>query len=244
MYARFIPATAVKAAEARILDRGVEPGYVPTGRTNGIGLPDYQSGWFRLANGSKALLFMTDWDRAVLVPTTENFDLLVSPADPQGFLDALRHPAAVTTFSLSSSSSPSPSVLSWFMRVLPLLPLAIAALMGYIAYSTRGVRFEVLNEGLRIRGDLFGRLIPRGSLRISDARIVDLKQEPALRPFLRTSGVGLPGYCSGWFRLKDRTRSLLFLTDRSRAVYLPTADGYSLLISPADPEGFLAALRS
>ena len=35
---------------------GAEPGYTPASRTNGIGLPNYQSGWFRLANGSTALL--------------------------------------------------------------------------------------------------------------------------------------------------------------------------------------------
>jgi hypothetical protein len=57
-------------------------------------------------------------------------------------------------------------------------------------------------------------------------------------------GVGLPGYSSGWFRLTDQSKGLLFLTDPSRAVYLPTTDGYTLLISPAEPERFLAALKA
>jgi hypothetical protein len=125
-----------------------------------------------------------------------------------------------------------------------LLPLTMAALMGYLAYSTRHVTFAVSEQGLRIRGDLFGRLIPRSSLRVEDAEILDLKTEKTHRPFLRTMGVGLPGYCSGWFRLSDRGKGLLFLTDPARAVYLPTTDGYTLLISPADPEGFLAALKA
>ena len=73
---------------------------------------------------------------------------------------------------------------------------------------------------------------------------LDLKVEKAYRPSLRTMGVGLPGYSSGWFRLRDRGKGLLFLTDPSRAVYLPTTDGYTLLISPADPEGFVAALKA
>jgi len=244
IYGRFIPRAALQVGNARALDRGAEPGYAPASRTNGIGLPNYQSGWFRLANRSKALLFVTDWSRAVLVPTTENFDLLVSPADPQAFLAALKLPAtSVATFPISASASPLTSALSWLLlaaRVL--IPVTIAALLGYIAYSTRGVRFEVSDEGLRIRGDLFGRLIPRGSLRVEDAQILDLKKEAAHRPLLRTFGVGMPGYSSGWFRLKDGGKGLLFLTDPSRAVYLPTTDGYTLMVSPADPEGFLAAL--
>jgi hypothetical protein len=66
-----------------------EPGYQPVSRTNGIGLPNYRGGWFRLANGSKALVFLTDESRSVLVPTNEEYTLLTSPQDPDGFISAL-----------------------------------------------------------------------------------------------------------------------------------------------------------
>ncbi len=104
-------------------------------------------------------------------------------------------------------------------------------------------RFEVFPEGLRIKGDLYGRTIPFSALQLPLARIVDLDQERELRPWLKVNGVGLPSYRSGWFRLKDRERALLFLTDRHRAVYIPTNLGYSLLISPDQPVEFLAALQ-
>jgi hypothetical protein len=246
IYGRFIPRESLQVAQAKALDLGTDPGYSPVTRTNGIGLPNYQSGWFRLANGSSALLFVTNWSRAVLVPTTERFDLLVSPADPQAFLAALDRPLpAAVTFPAAAAAAGSSSAASWLLLGLCILfPLGLAALMGSIAYSTRNVTFEVSKQGLRVRGDLFGRLIPRSSLRVEDAAILDLKQETTHRPSLRTMGVGLPGYSSGWFRLRDRGKALLFLTDPSRAVYLPTTDGYSLLISPANPEGFLAALQA
>jgi hypothetical protein len=35
-----------------------------------------------------------------------------------------------------------------------------------------------------------------------------------------------------------------FLADPSRAVYLPPNDGYTLRISPADPDRFLPALQA
>ena len=246
VYGRFIPRSSLKVAVARPLNRKAEPSYAPVGRTNGIGLPNYQSGWFRLANGSSALLFVTDWSRAVLVPTTEDFDLIVSPAEPQTFLAALEQPAkAAATFPLSSGGTPSRFPLSrLLMLAAVLIPLAIAALLGYIAFSTRRVRFEVLDEGLRIRGDIFGRTIPRTTLHLKDAQILNLKKDVAHRPCLRTFGVGLPGYSSGWFRLNDCRKGLLFLTDPSRAVCVPTSDGYTLLISPQDPEGFLTALTA
>lgn len=57
-------------------------------------------------------------------------------------------------------------------------------------------------------------------------------------------GTGLPGYQSGWFRLANGERALLYLTDRSKAVHVPTTLGYSLLLSPDDPDAFLSALKA
>jgi hypothetical protein len=242
---RFIPREALRVERAKVLDLATDPGYSPVARTNGIGLPDYQSGWFRLANGSSALLFVTNWSRAVRVPTTERFDLMVSPSDPQAFLAALDRPTTTgVTFPISPPAARPTSAVRWLL-VVPcvLFPLAITALMGSIAYSIGHVTFELSEQGLRILGDLFGRLIPRTSLRVEGAELVDLKREKTHRPYLRTMGVGLPGYSSGWFRLRDRGKGLLSVADPSRAVHLPTNDGYTLLISPADPERFLAALQ-
>jgi hypothetical protein len=245
VYGRLIPTAALQVRQARAFDGGVDSGHKPTSRTNGTGLPNYQSGWFQLANGSKALLFVTDWSKAVVVPTSDGFELIVSPEDPRAFLGALTRPgASATTFALSSSPLSGSTVMTLLLGIGFLVPLAIAALMGYLAYSTRATRFEVSDDGLRIRGDLFGRLIPRSSLLVKIAEIVDLTRDQTHRPWLRTMGVGLPGYYSGWFRLHDRGKALLFLTDRSRAVYMPTTDGYALLISPADPERFLSALNA
>lgn len=76
------------------------------------------------------------------------------------------------------------------------------------------------------------------------AHRVDFAAEPELAPRWRRVGTGLPGYQSGWFQLRNGEKALLYLTDRSKAVYIPTSQGYSLLLSPANPEAFLAALRS
>jgi hypothetical protein len=73
---------------------------------------------------------------------------------------------------------------------------------------------------------------------------VDFATEPDLAPKWRTMGTGLPGYQAGWFRLKNGEKALLYLSDRSRAVYVPTTAGYSLLLSPADPDRFLSAVRA
>ena len=43
--------------------------------------------------------------------------------------------------------------------------------------SSRNVTFEVSAEGLRIRGDLYGRLVPRSTLLLDQARILNLGEQ-------------------------------------------------------------------
>ena len=51
------------------------------------------------------------------------------------------------------------------------------------------------------------------------------------------------GHAACWFRLRNGEKALLYLTDRARVVYLPTRDGYSVLVSSHAPERLLSALR-
>ena len=131
----------------------------------------------------------------------------------------------------------------WFLVPVFLLWLAGMAFLGVVWFGSQRARFEVSPAGLRLRGDLYARLIPASRLRGGAARLVDLRTAPEYRPTRRTFGTGLPGYAAGWFRLASGEKVLLYLTDRTRAVYIPTRDGYAVLVSPADPPALLAALQ-
>jgi hypothetical protein len=119
----------------------------------------------------------------------------------------------------------------------------LLGVLGAAAFAARGAQFEVSQEGLRLKGDVYGQFIPANELRVDTATRVDFVATPDLVPRRRTLGTGLPGYQAGWFRLANGEKALVYLTDRSRAVYVGTTAGFALLVSPADPEGFLAALR-
>ena len=129
----------------------------------------------------------------------------------------------------------------WVLLPVVLVLLGVALLIGFTLCGARTARFELSAEGLRLRGDLYGRLIPRDQLDLSGAHRLG-PEDTSLLPKLRTLGTGLPGYQAGWFRLGNGRKALVYLTDRSRAVYVPTRAGYSVLLSPADPKAFLDAL--
>jgi hypothetical protein len=104
-------------------------------------------------------------------------------------------------------------------------------------------QLEVSAQDLCIKGIVVRKTIPLSDLQVSFARIVDLDQEPSLRPFIKLYGIGLPAFRSGWFFLKSREKALLVLSGSRLAVYVPTSQGYALLLSPQQPEEFLAALQ-
>jgi hypothetical protein len=139
---------------------------------------------------------------------------------------------------------PATSRALWITLAI-VVPVIFGA-AGLLVASARGAttsRFELSDQGLRLRGDLWGRFIPAGELRGAAARIVDLDVERALAPRTRTMGTAMPGYRAGWFRLRDGEKALLYLTDERRAVYIPTTRGHVVLLSPQAPERFVARLR-
>ena len=132
----------------------------------------------------------------------------------------------------------------WFLAAIGALLLAMLLFFGYVTYSSRATRFEISEAGLAVRGTLYGRSVSWSSLRLDEARVADLGRDPGLQLRSRTNGVGLPGYRAGWFGMRSGGRALLFVTDPSRVVVLPTGEGFTLLLSVQDPDAFLRALRT
>jgi hypothetical protein len=108
----------------------------------------------------------------------------------------------------------------------------------------KNLRFVLTPYTLQIRGDLFyGRTIPRAKLHLEQANMLPTDGAAALKVRLRTNGVGLPNYQSGWFRT-NFGKTLLFRHPGRPAVSIPVGDAYTLIVTPANPEQFLIALRA
>ena len=141
--------------------------------------------------------------------------------------------------------APANARVLWLVGLVPLAVLVIVIAVLWASISgARTARFELSPEGLRLRGDWYGRLIPADHLVRGAARRVDFAQAPELLPGRKTMGTSFSGYQAGWFRLRNGDRALLYLTDRQKAVYVPTTDGYGVLLSPSEPEKFLSVLNT
>ncbi|MBX9964840.1 MAG: PH domain-containing protein [Burkholderiales bacterium] len=123
--------------------------------------------------------------------------------------------------------------------VIVIAAIVVAAIVAHLLWAGRHMRAELSDNALAVRGDLLGPTLPLDQIDVAAVRVVDPHTQIATTVF----GGGLAGYRSGWFRLADGSRAQAFVRDGQPAVLLPTYHGYSLLVSVADPDAFVAQLR-
>jgi hypothetical protein len=125
---------------------------------------------------------------------------------------------------------------------LLMIPIALSMLSLVALIRRRRVTLE--DDRLRIAGSLHTAEVRVLELDLDAARIVDLSAATALRPMFKTFGTSLPGFHAGHFRLRDRSRGFLLLTDRSKVLALPERGGRMLLLSLEKPQALLDALKA
>lgn len=128
-------------------------------------------------------------------------------------------------------------------RVWLLAPV-IAGAVGLILWSIRRRRVALDGDMLDIRAGINSARVKVAALDLDGARIVDLDDVSTLRPMLKTFGTAMPGYRAGHFRLRDRSRAFLLVTDPHKVLAVREHDGRMLLLSLQRPQAALDALRS
>jgi hypothetical protein len=140
-----------------------------------------------------------------------------------------------------------PSVQRRALALLMVASIALLAGAGVLfarsVRSARRARFMVSPAALTLEGDVWGRRLPLATLRVAEARVVDVDEERTIAPVTRVWGTELTGYRAGWFRLRNGERALIYVTDPRRVAYVPTTSGHSVLLSVADPPAFIASLQ-
>lgn len=104
-------------------------------------------------------------------------------------------------------------------------------------------RLTLADDALEIATTFYRRRLPMSELRLDEARVVDLDERTELRPMLKTNGAGLPGFKSGWFRLRNRNKALVAMAGGKRVAWIPTRAGYDLLLQTHSPQALLDELR-
>ena len=73
-----------------VVDLSKHPELRPKIRTFGTGLPGLNLGWFKLANGSKAFLAITNNKQGVVIKLRDGTYVILSPKNIQEFINTLK----------------------------------------------------------------------------------------------------------------------------------------------------------
>lgn len=148
-----------------------------------------------------------------------------------------------------TTAGPDPKQLignsAWLTNTLTVVGvLAITlAIHGFVSRALRRHAVTLDGDGLEVATTFYTRRLGWNELRLAQARVVDLDEHTELKPLLKTNGVGLPGFQSGWFRLRNRDKALVALAGGPRVLHLPTTQGYDLLLQPRQPQALLQRLQ-
>ncbi len=135
--------------------------------------------------------------------------------------------------------------LDGLTQVSPAL-LIVPVVLALLLLVMRRRSVELASGVLDVRAALFRQRTPIVEIDLERARLVDLSERTDLRPLIKTSGMSLPGFHAGRFRLRGQlARGFCLVTDRRRVLWLPLNDGkQQLLLSVDRPQDLLDALRA
>ncbi|QYK05600.1 hypothetical protein [Shewanella zhangzhouensis] len=89
-YSRTIPVSSLQLDDARLVATSAADAPKLGFRTNGVGMPGYNLGWFRLkGDDAKALVSVTGDDPLLVIPVDEGYTLVLSTPDGEALLAAL-----------------------------------------------------------------------------------------------------------------------------------------------------------
>lgn len=143
------------------------------------------------------------------------------------------------TIGLVFLTSPSAQHDALALGLVALLSLVIVILL-LLAARRRAVALD--GAVLDVRATFYRRRIPLAEIDLGRARVIDLRERPELRPWLKTNGFAMPGLAAGNFR--DRQKNRLFcLVTAPRVLSLPLHDGCWVLVSFERPAAALEHLR-
>lgn len=128
----------------------------------------------------------------------------------------------------------------WLQVLPPLMALPVVAAIMAWAMHRRRVR---IRDKFLVYGHFSWSRCAIAALDLEAARVINLDEERDWQPVTRLAGSRLPGYCSGWFWLRNRRRAYVLLTEWRRVLMLPKRDGGLILLSAQRPDALLEALR-
>ena len=158
--------------------------------------------------------------------------------------------AAMVSLALISCACAALAALTWASRstqpetmlIATVVSLSLAGLFAWFGFAQAKSSITIDEQTLVLRLPMYGRTIGLDRLSPESLPRVNADTGAPYQLSWRTNGLSVPGYNLGWFQTKTAGKVLAAMT-RDDAVACKTKDGYSILVSIADADGFVSAVR-
>ena len=136
------------------------------------------------------------------------------------------------------SVSQATALFGFASAVLPALAI------GMVSKQMRGHRLVLRARDVGVVSGAHRQLLSYAELELERARVLDLDEVLEFKPRLKTNGVSLPGFQTGWYRLRNGSRALVARAGGKRVLWIPTTRDFALLLQPdQSPREVLQKLR-
>ena len=118
--------------------------------------------------------------------------------------------------------------------------LLIGFIYLWFGIGSSVVKFE--SDSLNLDAVFYGRSIELAEIQENAVVMADFSNK-SQAPSVRTNGISIFGLNWGWFRSAQGRKQLLFVTDASKAVYIPTSLDFDVIVSAKEPEQLIRAIQ-
>jgi len=118
--------------------------------------------------------------------------------------------------------------------------LLVLLISGFLAWQLSTIRMQVADNQLTVSSGLYQVSLPMEQIERNSIRLRESDDKHYALKW-RTNGIGLPGLAIGWFT-SNASKVFAAITNTDKVVIIPTRAGYTILVSPENPEEFIRAI--
>jgi hypothetical protein len=110
----------------------------------------------------------------------------------------------------------------------------------FLAKSNTSI--TVAHDQLQIKSFIYGKTVPLSDIIGNEIAKVNLQENADYSIVLRTNGTSMPGFKSGWMKLKNGKKALVYITDQTNVALIPTTEDYVIMFSMNDVDALKEAV--
>jgi hypothetical protein len=134
-------------------------------------------------------------------------------------------------------TSATSNALSW--KVLVFIGALSFLITGFLFIQLSAAKLSLQAGKLSVGGGFYKQIVSIDDINTPSVTSIDLDRSGI---GTRLNGIGMPGFCQGWFKRSNGRRVFALVTSQ-QAVFIPTKLDYDVIVSPTDKEGFMEVIK-